>query len=325
MKSKLSKLGRCAGFLALLLLLLLLASWLFTPKSNRQEFGMDYEKANAILSEPENTIDLLVVGDSEAYSSFIPMQLWQDYGITSYVCGTPKQKVNLSLRFLEQAFQRQSPRVVILETNAIFAENGVSDYLMSRAERYLPILRFHNHWKNIHWRDLCSGISYTWVNDYKGYVCSMNVQAADTSHYMTPSEEVGEIPSWTLVSLEQIQKLCEEHGAQLVLVSAPSTKNWSYAKHNGVLAYAEEHDLPYLDLNLMGEEVSIDWSADTQDRGDHLNHSGAAKVTAYLGQYLDELYELPDHRADPAYTPWEESLAAYQEEVARLTAGAASP
>ena len=29
MKSKVSKLGRCAGFLALLLLLLLLACWLF--------------------------------------------------------------------------------------------------------------------------------------------------------------------------------------------------------------------------------------------------------------------------------------------------------
>ena len=43
---------------------------------------------------------------------------------------------------------------------------------------------------------------------------------------------------------------------------------------------------------------------DTVDKGDHLNLTGARKVTRYLGNYLKENYELPDHREEQSYREW---------------------
>ena len=43
---------------------------------------------------------------------------------------------------------------------------------------------------------------------------------------------------------------------------------------------------------------------DTRDGGNHLNYSGATKMTKYIGQYLKDNYTLNDYRHDPHYEQW---------------------
>ena len=76
-----------------LALLLLLAGLVFMPKSNTKEAGIIDAAANGILGEPENTVDTLFLGDSLAYSAFIPMHIWEETGSTSYVCSTGEQQL----------------------------------------------------------------------------------------------------------------------------------------------------------------------------------------------------------------------------------------
>lgn len=63
--------------------------------------------------------------------------------------------------------------------------------------------------------------------------------------------------------------------------------------------------MEYVDLNdpVMREQVGIDWATDSLDHGDHLNNSGAEKVTAFVEQYMEE-EQLPDHRQEEAYESW---------------------
>ena len=129
MKQKATCLLRACGFLLVLGALMAALTLLFLPKNNREDFGMGEMKANAILTEPADTIDVLALGDSECATAIVPMVLWREQGITAYNCGSAEQKLYDPLDYLKHAFENQRNSVVILETNTIFQECMLSDTL----------------------------------------------------------------------------------------------------------------------------------------------------------------------------------------------------
>ena len=82
-------------------------------------------RPTAMLSaEPAETIDVLVLGDSESYTSVSTMDLWKEHGITAFDCGQGGQRIQETYYMLKTALQRQSPKVVVLETNVMFRNPG---------------------------------------------------------------------------------------------------------------------------------------------------------------------------------------------------------
>ena len=65
-------------FFLILFLLLFGLSFIFKPKNNTEEAGMEVNGLTQMLGEEDNTIDLIVLGNSEAFTSIIPMKLWED-------------------------------------------------------------------------------------------------------------------------------------------------------------------------------------------------------------------------------------------------------
>ena len=287
-------------------------SYLFQPKNNMKEFGMENVCANGILGEKENTIDVLVLGDSESYSSITPMQIWKETGYTTYVCGAGGQPLDYTVTMLHRAFEHQTPKIVILETNAIFRKVSPAKAAITKLSTYLPVFQYHNRWKSLNWNDFTGSIKFTWTDDYKGYHYDKRTVPSKRNDHMKPTEVVASIEKLNLQYISQIHSFCEENGAQLIFLSTPSTVNWNYKRHNAVQELASQLQCEYIDLNLMTKEVPIDWKKDTRDKGDHLNHSGAVKVTRYLSQYLQEKQLLIDHREDQAYAKWNDSLKKYE-------------
>ncbi len=303
------------AFIVGLFVLLFLTSRIVAPKNNSATNGIHDPAANGILGETENTIDVLVLGDSESYCSIIPLQIWEAHGITSYVCGTSGQKLCYSEEFLHKAFEKQNPKIVILETNAIFRSMSPSDGLVQKADRLLPIFRYHNRWKSLKSFDFSFAVNYTHVEDNKGYWYSSVSEKASSKNYMKPSDKSAPIPTQNEEYVKKIRDFCNENGAELILVSTPSTKNWNYKRHNSIQALADELELSYIDMNVLQEEIPIDWNTDTRDKGDHMNYYGAAKVTEYLGTYLSETGLFPDHRNDNRFQSWDIALEAFKQTV----------
>ena len=79
-----------------------------------------------ILREPENSVDIIVLGDSLGMTSISPMAWWGDYGMTGYVCGQTGQRMQEAFHMLQAAYETQSPKLVILETNMVFRCKNLS-------------------------------------------------------------------------------------------------------------------------------------------------------------------------------------------------------
>ena len=132
---------------------------------------------------------------------------------------------------------------------------------------------------------------------------------------MTPSDAYAPIPKRNRAYVERIKAFCDENGAQLLLVSAPSTLNWNMARHNSTQALADALGIGFLDLNTVRDQVAIDWNTDTRDKGDHLNYFGAQKATTVLGAYLADTGLLPSRKDDPAYADWNTQSDAFSRTV----------
>lgn len=302
-------------FLLILVFILLILSHIFNPKNNSEEFGMHETRANGILGEKEDTIDIVVVGDSETYTSIIPMELWKNYGFTSYICGTPAQALPESLRFAYTVTKNQKPKIIILEADNICKEEPLTAPLAKIAKCSFPVVEYHDRWKSLNINDFFGKIDYTWTDDMKGYKYEKASCRADSSNYMTYTTEKEEIPKENQVYVKILEKFCEINGIKFIVVSTPSTRNWSYKKHNSIESFTEKEKIEFVDLNLLPNEVQIDWNNDSRDEGDHLNHFGALKVTRYLGKYLHNKNILKDHRDDKKYEKWNESLKRYEDMV----------
>lgn len=290
-------------------------SHLLVPKNNSQEAGVHDYWAKGFLAEPENTIDVLVLGDSELYSCLIPLVIWEEHGITSYTCGTSDQKLYQTESFLRRAFETQSPQVVMLETNILYRDYSTTDRIPHFFEELFPLIRYHDRWKQLTVSDLTDPVRFTQLQRDKGYMHLEEILPADDSEYMLPSEELAPIASKNIRHVENILSFCRERGVRLVLFSSPSTANWDYMRHNSVEQLAEELGVPYIDTNLMPEEIPIDWQKDTRDHGDHMNYTGARKVSQYMGQYLADMALFEDKRTWESYTPWNVALAEFLEVI----------
>lgn len=280
--------------------------------------------------------EVIFVGDCEVYANFSPMELYRQAGITAYVRGTPQQLLWQSYYILEETFTYETPKVVVLNVNAMRYSEPVSEAYnrltidnmrwssskvgiiqasMTEEETFLsyvfPLLRYHSRFDELTAEDFI----YLFQNQhstYNGYQMNKAVNPVETlpTKRTLSNYQFGDI---CYEYLDRIRELCEEHGTTLVLIKAPSVYPYWYDEYDAQIEeYAEEYGLDFYNFLDVAEEIGIDYSTDTYDAGLHLNLSGATKLSTYFAGILSEEYGLTDYRDDPEVSAvYEEKLAAY--------------
>lgn len=289
--------------------------------------------------------DVIFVGDCEIYEGIVPAVLYERYGISSYVRGSSQQTVWQSYYVLEETLKKD-PDVKVVVFNVLALKYGetpreeisrmtLEDMQWSASKLdairasmtkdesllsyFLPILRYHDRWSTLTPQDFTRIFSKHEDITHQGYLMQTAILPVDPTDTREPDALIdSSLPARSMEYLEKMRVLCEEYGAELVLVKAPtnSVKYYWYQEWDAhIVQYADAKHLTYYNFVGMDEALGLDWSTDTYDAGLHLNVYGAEKWTNYIGDLLVTNHGVKDRRGDAALDAlWEQRIRDYHQE-----------
>ena len=302
--------------------------------------------------EDKDTIDVLFLGSSHVYCGVSPYEIYNEYGITSYVCASSEQPMWISYYKLLEAYKNQNLKVVALDVSSLLEHRDYLSVGMNRvtfdymplsinkikailsamnpeeqlSSYIFPLLYHHSRWTKLEKKDFI-------YNNYdkkfvgKGYSIISKVQKYDERvannaklHQGLGIKE-GNVEGKTLLYFEKIVGFCEEKDIKLLLFNVPALYFWDESCSDTIRIFANSYKLPFYDLEYGSDcMIDIDWSQDSCDLANHLNVRGAEKTSKALGRILHETCLLDDHRGDEKYLEWDEWLTEYQarKEIALL-------
>ena len=283
--------------------------------------------------------DVMFFGASHTQNGLYPMQLWKDYGITSYNMGGPDSSLPTSYYMLKLALKYHKPKVAVLDV--IMADKNDISWDYSVAHHYLdafplsekkieavdflfpdtkkklemlfPYYVYHGGWKDID-KEAIEGVFKenhwpTFGAEYESLIQTppepLQFVSQDAGY------DGGETTGHQYI--RKFVELCRENDIEPMLMFFPcGCEESAQRAANEVYRIAGEMEVPY--VNLIYEEGLINQTIDYTDGGGHLNPSGARKVTEWMGSFLTSNFQLQDHRDDDNYSElWNTTYSSYLE------------
>ncbi len=272
----------------------------------------------------EDEWDVVFFGTSQTYCTFDPL-IFDEYGLKTYNRGRQQQTMNYTYYYVKDAFDVSDIDVVVLEVFGMFYDEGderfinetiresslgdfrysdikieaVQDCVPEESQfQYLfPLDKYHSNWEKWDFSSTES-IQKTIFSPYqeedynRGYMRWTSYEEAwYESWEALHSGYHEEVYSENIRYLEMIQELCEENGAELLLVRAPlPCYEMVIGKTNTLIDWAIDNDVDIINCMQLTEAMGMNFAADSLDGGAHLNESGASKVSRYIAEYLMENY-----------------------------------
>ena len=317
-------LGAIAGVLALILVLLS-AQRVLMPKYVSE--AVDGRLIAEYYDSAKNH-DIIFVGDCEVYENISPITLWEEYGVASYIRGSPQQLIWQSYYLMEETLRYEKPDAFVFNVLSMkygepqneaynrlaldgmkwsASKVGSVNASMTEGEDFLsyvfPLLRFHSRWSELTAEDFKYAFRKTPQLSINGYLMRVDVNGIDELRKgQDKSDYTLAATCWEY--LDKMRTLCEENGVELILMKAPTNTPQCYWYDQWdvqVKAYAEKHGLRYYNFLEVTDEIGLDYNTDTYDQGFHLNLSGAEKLSSYFGKILVEELQLKNHHGEAEY------------------------
>ena len=316
---------RAIGFVLVCSLILSYALYVMTPKNDYGICSMVY-----YYQQPQDTVDVLVLGTSQAYSGVNTAALWRDYGLAAYdLCGA-EMPYWAVYYYLEEALKTQHPRLILLDAKpAIYAQpySKKGRVIMSTYGIRSIVTRTASIIASTHPDNTASfAIGFPQVHgryneittddfrippdnggrgsDWKGY---MEMDAVDVFYPPTivRPEEQKPLQEKQQYYFEKILKVARERGISLVLIGFPNPDYaYDHPYYNTVKNIAAEYGFPFWNYNLPGELNGLDYETHFAD-WQHLNTEGSLLFTSQLGERIRHEFEVPDRRGQEQWNSWQ--------------------
>ncbi len=282
-------------------------------------------------TEPEDSLDVVLVGASEVYAGYSPTEAWKEHGYTSYDLASAGVPGNLYKSMLKEVMRSQKPKVVVFEINGfLYNENYFKD--SGSLHKYIDNMKISQNWIDTirevipeeeqgYYFSPLSTYHDNWKNP-KGAIKSVvtkvlirlhgrsNLKGLATFSQYRNSKDKLTVDSGIMLTeqgkeyLEELCRTCQEEGVENVLfVRFPHLRE---VENKDVFPKVEEivKSYGYDFLNVTDyESLGLDKDHDFYNK-DHMNYYGMRKFTTYFGEYLTQNYDLPVQHDEAVEEEW---------------------
>lgn len=308
------------------LLLLFVSSKVLKRKYSDNEYRRFYKNSS--------DYEVLFFGPSVVHYSISPMQLWNDYGITSYNMANDSERLTMTYYNIINSLDYCSPKVIVValdsmawagskrdntlkdhnfidavplstnkirEVKEVFEKNEFVEYLV-------PFTLYHSRWNELSKEDFEIDNNVMYGIEPQQGIFSMQTPTDDQYE----ESRFGKVEEEAEV-LDKIIELCNNKDIELVFIYLPSGVRGGDQKLREYCSeYLADKEVPYLDMLYLD---TIEYNRDFYDAG-HTNVFGSQKVTDCIGDYLNSNYELTDYRENEDYCErWGNNYLEYKEKI----------
>ena len=288
------------------------------------------------IYKEKDSLDVVVVGASEAYANYCAPLAYEDYGYTSYSYGVSGVPGSLYKSMIKEVLDNQKPKLVVVEMNGLLQKDyyyerqgnlhGYLDNINNydnRAEAieyavpesqkdeykltsFLDV--YHNSWQSI---EKCFGTLVTRIimffspkSHLKGYATFGKIAKADNDGQLKSNHFTDKSKAY----FEDLLNYCDTCDTEFVFVRFPHMdKNTEPEIAEQLSAMANAHGYKFVDFSYSKEEAGIEPVVDYYN-AEHLNARGTEKFTKYFGNYLVSNYNVIGEHSEDIKSSWDESV-----------------
>lgn len=340
------------GLAGLLMLLVLcgmftaVASYVTKPYNSKTD---KVEKTLYSEDEDMQETEVALIGGSHANNGFNPTAIWRSSRIKAYNFSFSGEPMYLTYYYLKEMFKKRSFRLVVVDLYYIGLQNQyfshdsyVFDLVRNmkwtkdkihfiqtcvspdeRGKYYFPLYSYHSRWAELTKADILRTANPD--NDFwlgSDYHFERYAEEPVSFETWNDTDAIAEMPENSEIYLRKVIELIQANNCQVLLTGLPHRYNDAYAPdtwvedeypvYNAAKKIAAEYGVAVLQYNdEILREIGFVPEEDMYNKG-HMNIYGSEKVSAYLGQYILNHYDVtqfPENSGDL----WDTYLQKYDE------------
>ena len=321
--------------------LLLAAAFMFMHFTQIR-FDHNNIRVSGFFMEEKNSLDVVLLGASEAYSGYSPVRAYQNEGITGYVVAVEDNPVKLYPSELEEIRAYQKPQMIMIEISSASSERKLKPNVFDATLRkysdsvpvsmnkidtvskfglegdkisyFLPFVMYHGKMPGL---DLVKEQFSLYKRGYtftKGTVARTKTIEPDADIIDIQNDDSASVPldeiQESFTSLLDYCKTIKD--SEVLFIRMPhritNAKNYlKYQEGNYCIKQIEEYGFDCIDFEKLKTQLQLDPLEDFADN-DHLNASGHLKLTDYLSKELVSRYHVTaNDLSEKSKTRWNES------------------